>query len=110
MRSIFFSLAFLLSTVFADVWRPALIAVCALAAVGFLEQVFHDALPSAWFHVMSAESYFRQYQGQPPMNCFTHGRSAAVGMLRALGSMAIGGAAVGLFHATGAAGLGLRGR
>ncbi len=57
--SAFFSLAFLLSTVFADVWRPALIAVCALAAVGFLEQVFHDALPSAWFHVMSAERYFR---------------------------------------------------
>jgi ABC-2 type transport system permease protein len=57
--AVFFSLAFLLSTVFADVWRPALIAVCALAAVGFVEQVFHDALPTAWFHVMSAESYFR---------------------------------------------------
>ena len=57
--SVFFSLAFLLSTVFADVWRPALIALCALAAVGLSEQVFHDALPAAWFHVMSAESYFR---------------------------------------------------
>jgi hypothetical protein len=57
--SVFFSLAFLLSTMFADVWRPALIAFCALAAVGTLEQIFHDALPSSMFHIMSAEQYFR---------------------------------------------------
>jgi len=57
--AIFFSLAFLLSTVFADVWRPALMTFCAVAVVGILERIFHDALPLSWFHVMSAESYFR---------------------------------------------------
>jgi ABC-2 type transport system permease protein len=57
--SIFFSLAFLLSTVFADLWRPALIAFCALAVVAFLERAFQDVLPSSMIHVMSAESYFR---------------------------------------------------
>jgi ABC-2 type transport system permease protein len=57
--SIFFSLAFLLSTVFADLWRPALIAFCALSVVAFLERAFQDVLPSSMIHVMSAESYFR---------------------------------------------------
>jgi len=62
--STLFSLAFLLSTVFADLWRPAIIAFCALAVVGFFERIFHDALPSSLFHIMSAERYFRG-QGVP---------------------------------------------
>jgi hypothetical protein len=55
----FFSLAVLLSTVFSDVWRPALIALCAAVAVGLFEQLFRSWLPSSLFHVMSAETYFR---------------------------------------------------
>ena len=57
--SVFFSLAFLLSTVFSDVWRPPLIAICVAFGMGALQQVFHDALPSSLSFVMNAESYFR---------------------------------------------------
>ena len=55
--SMFFSLAFLLSTVFSDVWRPLLIT-CALA--GMLMIV--ERMPgesSGVYGVMSAESYLR---------------------------------------------------
>jgi ABC-2 type transport system permease protein len=57
--SMFFSLAFLLSTVFSDMWRPALITICAMYALGSIERLFHDVLPLSLFHVMGAESYFR---------------------------------------------------
>lgn len=39
--AVFFSLAFLLSTVFTDVWRPLLIALGAAVAVHVSVQVFH---------------------------------------------------------------------
>jgi ABC-2 type transport system permease protein len=61
--SLFFSLAFLLSAVFDDFWRPMLIA-CAVA----LSQTLIGALIglpfSEMLRVMSAESYFRT--GQVP--------------------------------------------
>jgi hypothetical protein len=57
--SVFFSLAFLLSTMFSDVWRPLLIVVFLSTALSFVEQVFRDAWPFAVFRVMSAEGYFR---------------------------------------------------
>jgi hypothetical protein len=57
--SIFFSLSFLLSTVFSDLWRPLLIALCAAFALRLFEEAFHDFLPSGIFSLMSAESYFR---------------------------------------------------
>ena len=57
--SIFFSLAFLLSTVFSDVWRPALIAAGAAVGLGLFAQAFRDVLPPSLFRVMAAESYFR---------------------------------------------------
>jgi ABC-type transport system involved in multi-copper enzyme maturation permease subunit len=57
--SVFFGLAFLLSTVFSDVWRPWLIVLCAALGIGLIDQV----VPGAWgysiFRVMSAETYFR---------------------------------------------------
>lgn len=57
--AVFFSLAFLLSTAFDDLWRPLLIA----CGVGLVLAVVETAAGSAWrgglFHVMSAESYFR---------------------------------------------------
>jgi ABC transporter len=59
--SLFFSLAFLLSAVFDDFWRPMLIT-CAIA----LSQTLVGALAglpfSEMLRVMSAESYFRMKQ------------------------------------------------
>jgi hypothetical protein len=57
--TVFFSLAFLLSTVFGDVWRPLLIVVCASMMLALVEQVFRDVSPFSVFRVMSAETYFR---------------------------------------------------
>ena len=59
--AVFFSLAYLLSTVFSDVWRPLLIALGFALALACLEQfVFvHGASRFGVFEVMSGESYFR---------------------------------------------------
>ena len=38
--TVFFSLTFLLSTVFSDVWRPVLIALCVAMVLALVEQVF----------------------------------------------------------------------
>jgi hypothetical protein len=57
--SVFFSLAFFLSTVFSDVWRPLLIVVFVSTALGLAEGIFREASPIGLFRVMSAESYFR---------------------------------------------------
>ena len=57
--AVFFSLAFLLSTVFSDVWRPVLI-VCGVAAVlALCEPFFGDLSRYSLFGVMSGEIYFR---------------------------------------------------
>ena len=57
--TVFFSLAFLLSTVFSDVWRPALIALCAAFAMALLERVLRDAGGFGLFRIMTGEAYFR---------------------------------------------------
>ena len=57
--TMFFSLAFLLSTVFSDVWRPLLIALGLALALACLEQFVEGASRYGVFEVMSAESYFR---------------------------------------------------
>ena len=62
--TVFFSLSFLLSTVFSDVWRPLLIALVAAGVLGLAEQLSRDAARYGIFHVMTAESYFRG-QGLP---------------------------------------------
>jgi hypothetical protein len=58
--SMFFSLAFLFSTVFSDLWRPLLIT-CAIAVVlAVIEGVLmHDLAPYGIVRLMSGESYFR---------------------------------------------------
>ena len=54
----FFSLAFLLSTVFHDLWRPLLIALA--IAIGLaLAEIFRGVSTYSVYRVMSAESYFR---------------------------------------------------
>jgi hypothetical protein len=51
--TVFFSLAFLLSTVFTDLWRPLLIALGAAMVLSFVN------VPWGVFQVMRAESWFR---------------------------------------------------
>ena len=62
--TVFFSLAFLLSTVFTDIWRPLLIACAAAVALALYEQVFRMFSRYSIFAVMSGETYFRG--GQVP--------------------------------------------
>lgn len=74
--AVFFSLASLLSTVFSDVWRPALI-VCFAAGVLALCEPFVPALSRySIFRVMNGETYFRG-RGLPWLGLLT---SAGVSM------------------------------
>ncbi len=56
--SVFFSLAFLLSTVFDDLWPPLLIALAIAIALGLLTQIVRSPSFDV-YRVMSAETYFR---------------------------------------------------
>lgn len=58
----FFSLAVLLSTLFADVWRPLLIALGVAGALGVNERAFRAFAPYGLVGLMSGESYFRSGQ------------------------------------------------
>lgn len=57
--TVLFSLTFLLSTVFTDLWRPPLIVVGVAMCVSFMEQGVQGLSRYSLFGVMSAESYFR---------------------------------------------------
>jgi hypothetical protein len=57
--SVFFSLAFLLSTIFSDVWRPIILALCVGALLALVESLVPDLSRYGLFRVISAESYFR---------------------------------------------------
>ena len=57
--TVFFSLAFLLSTIFTDVWRPLLIALGVSFVLSFCEQAVRGLSRYGIFGVMSAESHFR---------------------------------------------------
>jgi hypothetical protein len=54
---VLFSFAFLLSTVFSDVWRPPLIALCIVVGIRLLEQAIGLGNVSL-LAFMTAESYF----------------------------------------------------
>ncbi len=56
--TVFFSMAALLSTEFADIWRPLLFPLLLGAAVSLAEQIPRDSSIGI-FKVMSAESYFK---------------------------------------------------
>jgi ABC-2 type transport system permease protein len=79
--STFFSLAFLLSTVFADLWRPLLFALAVALVLSLCEQVFHGLARYSIFSVMSAESYFRT--GRLPWPGLLAGAAASAVMLYA---------------------------
>ena len=55
----FFSLAFLLSTVFTDLWRPLLIACSVAVVLAISELAVRDLTRYGIFRVMSGEVYFR---------------------------------------------------
>lgn len=57
--AVFFSLAFLLSTVFTDLWRPLLIACSVGAAWAIGGEIVPELSRVSIFGVMSAERYFR---------------------------------------------------
>jgi hypothetical protein len=59
VAAVFFSLAFLLSTAFDDLWRPLLVACAVAVVLGVIELAAGDRAWFGPFHVMSAESYFR---------------------------------------------------
>ena len=75
--AVLFSFAFLLSTVFNDVWRPALIALCAAAVLSLFEQLAGGDWQYGLFRVMSGERYFRG-GGLPWLGLLT---SAALSMV-----------------------------
>jgi ABC-2 type transport system permease protein len=57
--AIFFSLAFLLSTAFADVWRPMLLSLAVAVALVGVETYFHQWSIHGVFGLMSGDTYFR---------------------------------------------------
>jgi hypothetical protein len=57
--TVFFSLAFLLSTMFTGVWPPLLIVLCVATLLGLFDLALRDLSRYSVFAVMSAESYFR---------------------------------------------------
>jgi hypothetical protein len=77
--SVFFSLAFLLSTSFDDGWRPLLIAVSAAAVLGLCDLVLRDLVPYSVFTVMSGDVYFRT--GHLPWLGIAVSLGASAGML-----------------------------
>jgi ABC-2 type transport system permease protein len=57
--STLFSLTFLLSTVFNDVWRPPLIALCLAMLMSLVRQVVGGPSSASLLGIMTAETYFR---------------------------------------------------
>jgi len=53
--AVFYSLAFLLSTIFNDIWRPLLIAFAIVCVVGYLEMTLQS---NGLFRVMAGRRYF----------------------------------------------------
>jgi ABC-2 type transport system permease protein len=58
----FFSLAFLLSTIFGDLWKPLLVALLVAMFLAVSEQVVGGLSRYGIFGVMSGETYFRTGQ------------------------------------------------
>lgn len=57
--ALFYSLALLLSTLFSDLWRPALLACAAAVVMAGCEAVLGEGSRYGIFGAMTAESYFR---------------------------------------------------
>lgn len=80
----FFSLAFLLSTVFSDLWRPLLLVLGLALVLSFVEQINRDFSRYSVFGVMSGQAFFRG--GAMPWIGLVVTATASVVMLRAAAS------------------------
>lgn len=85
--SVFFSLAFLLSTMFTDVWRPLLIVIFGATLLGILEQFLQFPAALSLFRVMSAEVYFRG-SGLPWLGLLTTAALSAASLYAATRNIA----------------------
>jgi hypothetical protein len=81
--TVIFSAASLLSTVFADIWRPALIVCVVAAALGIVEPFFGSYSRYSLFGVMDGEMYFRD--GGLPWLGLLFSAAASAAMLFAAG-------------------------
>ncbi|HZT77315.1 MAG TPA: hypothetical protein VFA27_11695 [Vicinamibacterales bacterium] len=79
--TVFFSLATLLSTVFSDLWRPALLACVVAVALFLVEPVLLGDAPYGIVGAMTAEAYFRS--GALPWPGLVVSAAASVAMLYA---------------------------
>ena len=77
--SMFFSLTFLLSTVFGDVWRPPLIALCVAFVIALAERFSPAVSSMGCLRLMSAEDFFRG-NGVPWLGLLVTG-AVSVGLL-----------------------------
>lgn len=75
--SVIYSLSFLLSTVFADVWRPTLIALGVGIAAAIAGLLLRDVVPGGIFGVMTGETYFRG-EGLPWIGLAAHASASVV--------------------------------
>jgi hypothetical protein len=82
-----FSLASLLSTVFSDVWRPALIAGCTAFALGIYEPFVPQFSRYGLFGTMSGEIYFRG-GGLPWLGLFASAAASAAMLYAAARNLA----------------------
>jgi hypothetical protein len=78
---VFFSLAFLLSTVFLDLWRPLLLTLLIAVVVALCPEIFRGLEPYSLFRVMSGETYFRT--GAVPWLGLLASAAVSVGLLQA---------------------------
>jgi ABC-type transport system involved in multi-copper enzyme maturation permease subunit len=77
--AVFFSLAFLLSSLFSDFWRPLLLGCAVAMAVGLGEQLFRSISLYGIYGVMAGERYFRS--GQVPWLGLLASAAAAAAMI-----------------------------
>lgn len=77
--SVFFFFALMLSTWFADVWRPLLIALGAAILIGIGEQVIRGLAPYCVYRVMNGQSYF--VRGELPWTGLALSVAASAAML-----------------------------
>ena len=74
--AVFYSLAFLLSTIFHDIWRPVLIAIAVACVVGYFEVIFQM---NGLFKVMAGRRYFES--GSLPWIGLTSSAALSVALL-----------------------------
>lgn len=76
--AVFFSLAFLFSSMFSNVWAPVVLTLCAGAALRMLDTITDGSAGFSLFEMLHGESYFRGHGLPWPMLLVSAGLSAAL--------------------------------